>query len=253
MLGQQVPEAPDPEFLARGIISSLDIARQAHFAQKDWTAALRRIDAILEVKRELQRPAEDMAIQRLNRATVLKRLERFDEARAELEACLQAFQNDPYNKSKAISSLADLFADQGDLDQAITQQRRALALQEQLSDPRDRAFSHENLGISLAGRGTPADLAEAPHHLLAALIYRLVSELWQDLQTLSLHNYAIAFRHARAANTPLNVPLVAELLADPAFQPLADWLKQKQVDEAEIQAAVDELLEQARQKALAEE
>ena len=44
--GQPVPEAPDPEFLARALIGALDIASEAHFAQKDWEPALRRIDAV---------------------------------------------------------------------------------------------------------------------------------------------------------------------------------------------------------------
>ena len=69
--GQRVPEAPDPEVLARALISALDIAREAHFAQQDWEPALRRIDAILEVKRALERPAEDIATTRVNRANVL--------------------------------------------------------------------------------------------------------------------------------------------------------------------------------------
>ncbi len=133
--GQSVPEAPDPEILARALISALDIAREAHFAQQDWEPALRRIDAILEVKRALGRPAEDIAVTRMNRANVLGSLGRFGEAKAELEACLQVFQNDPAKSAKALSSLANLFDEQGDVPQAITQQRRALALREQLPDP----------------------------------------------------------------------------------------------------------------------
>ncbi len=39
------------------------------------------------------------------------------------------------------------------------------------------------------------------------------------------------------------VPPVAELLADPAFAPLAEWLAQRQVDPAELQQQVNELLE----------
>jgi hypothetical protein len=70
---------------------------------------------------------------------------------------------------------------------------------------------------------------------------------------MSLHNYAIDFRRAHDAGTPLTVPRVAELLADPAFSPLDDWLRQRPADVAEVQAAVDEFLEQARQAALGEE
>ena len=84
--GQRVPEAPEPDLLARTLISVLDIAREAHFVQQDWEPALRRIDAILEVERALERPAEDIARNRMNRAYVLRHLGRFSEAKIELEA-----------------------------------------------------------------------------------------------------------------------------------------------------------------------
>ena len=223
--GQPVPEAPDPECLARVLIGALDIARDAHFAQKEWKPALRRVDTILEVKRALGRSAEDIAITRMNRAHVLKNLCRFGEAKTDLEICLQVFQNDPANSAHALSLLASLFSQQGDVSQAITQERRALARREQLPDPRDRAISHNNLANYLEQSDAPSAPTESPRHQLAALIYRLVAKLGQDLQT-SLDNYTIDFRRAHAAGTPLTVPRVAELLADPAFRPLNDWLRQ---------------------------
>lgn len=243
--GQPVPEAPDAELLARVYISALDIARQADFARQDWASALCRLDAVLEVQRALECPAEDIAATRMNRANVLKNLGRFGEARAELEDCLRLFQNDTTRSARTLGSLADLFDTQGDVAQAITQQRRALALHEQLPDPSDRAISHNNLANYLGHHGAPAALAEAPRHQLAALIYRLVAWLGQSLQT-SLYNYAILFRRARAAGTELTVPRVAELLADPAFHPLNQWLRQRQVNLSELQSAVDDLLEQVR-------
>ena len=247
--GQRVPEAPDPELLARALISTLNIAMQAHFALKDWEPALRRVDAILEVERALERPAEDIATTRMNRANVLTRMGRYAEAQAELEDCLQVFQNDPANRAGVLGSLAALFNKQGDIAQAITQERRALALCEALPDPRDRAISHGNLALYLERSGVPSTLAESPRHRHAALVYQLVSGLGQDLKT-SLRNYAIAFRRARDAGTELRVPRVAELLADLAFGPLDDWLRQRKADGEEVQAAVDRFLDQARQLAL---
>lgn len=70
----------------------------------------------------------------------------------------------------------------------------------------------------------------------------------KDLK-ISLANYAIRFRRARAAGTELSVPRVAELLADSAFYPLDQWLRQRQVASDDLQAAVDKFLEQARQAA----
>lgn len=246
--GQAVPEAPNAEILARALISALDIAMNAHVAQKDWPSALRRVDATLEVKLALERPAEDIGATRMNRANMLGRLHSSGEAKAELEACLTLFQNNPAASSKVLSSLAILFNEQGDMAQALIQQRRALAMCEQLSDPADRALSHNNLAIYLNRSGTPSALAESPRHRLAALLYQFVAGLRQDLQTL-LRNYAIDFRRAHATGTVLAIPCLTALLADPAFAPLELWLRQRQVDVAQLQAAVDHYLDQVRQAA----
>jgi tetratricopeptide (TPR) repeat protein len=246
--GQPVPHAPDAEILARAYITALDIARQADYAREDWESALPRLDTVLEVKRALERAAEDIARDRFNRANVLVHLDRFGEARAELEDCLQVFQNNPRESAAVLSSLADLFSRQGDVPQAINQVRRALAVYEQLPDPDDRAISHHNLANYLERQGTAPVLAESTHHQLAGLIYFLVAGLWQHLQTL-LHNYAIRFRRAHAAGAEVAVPRVAELLASPAFHALGEWLRQRQVDPAELQRDVDQFLEQARQVA----
>ncbi|MFA7242552.1 MAG: tetratricopeptide repeat protein, partial [Sulfuricellaceae bacterium] len=246
--GQTVPEAPDAEFLARTFIGALDIARQADYAREDWASALRRIDAILEVKQALARPAQDIAGDRMNRANVLTKLGRFPEAKAELEACLQIFRDDPTRAARTLSSLADLFATQGDIAQALTLERRALATRETLPDPAERAISHNNLAIYLQRSGAPSGLAESPRHRLADLVYCLVAGLGQHLQT-TLRNYAIDFRNAADAEPA--IPGIAELLADPAFDPLKQWLNLRRVDAADLQADVDRFLEQARQMAAA--
>ena len=247
--GQPVPEAPDPEALARTLIGALDIAKDADRALNDWESALGRTDAVLEVKRGLHRPAEDIARNRINRAVELGSLGRFGEAKAELEECLQVFQNDAAMRAKVLGSLANLFDEQGDVPQAIVQERRALALREQLPDLQDRAGSHYNLAIYLDHSGTPSALTESSRHMLAALVYRLVSGLGQDLHA-SLHNYTIVFRRANAAGSPLVVPRLDGLLANPAFHPLKEWLRLRQADMAQVQADVDKFLEKARQMAL---
>ncbi|HYR06953.1 MAG TPA: AAA family ATPase [Longimicrobium sp.] len=248
--GHVPPEAPALENLARAFIGALDIARQADSVREDWASALRRIDTILEVEQALERSAESMAFNRMNRANALANLGRVAEARAELEACLDVFQNNPGARLKTIGSLAKLFATQGDIHQAILQGRRALALAEQLSDPRDRGISHHNLAIYLATTGTSVAAVETDLHLLAGLIYRLVSGLEQDLR-LTLRVFGVRFRRAHDNGISLNVPRVAEFLANPAFEPLADWLRQRGVDIPKLQTEVDELLEEARQAAIA--
>jgi tetratricopeptide (TPR) repeat protein len=249
--GKRVPEASEPEVLVRGFLSALDVAMHAHVAQRDWESALLRIDTMLDVKRTLKRPVEDIAKDRMNRAVMLGRLGHFGDAKAELESCLHVFKDDPAGSAKVQSSLAELFDRQGDVAQAITLERRALTLHEQSPDPANRAAPHSNLANYLERSGTPSALAEAPRHRLAALIYQLIVRLRRDLQT-SLRNYAVGFGRPHAPGTELAVPRVAELLADPAFQPLDQWLGQRQVKLDELQTEVDQLLEQARQTALRE-
>src|SRR5262249_1182621 len=135
--GLPTPDAPDREFLARAITSALNLAVEVHYAQEQWEAALKRIDAIIEIQQELKRPPEDIAASRLNRANMLRRLNRHGEAKLELEACLDIFENDPVSRAKVLGSLANLYDDIGDLVQAITQQRRALVLRNALPDPTD--------------------------------------------------------------------------------------------------------------------
>jgi hypothetical protein len=188
----------------------------------------------------------------MNRANMLKTLGRCGEAKAELETCLQVFRNDPARSAMVLQSLARLFYDQGDVREAVAQQRRALALCQQLPDPGDRAKSHNNLAHYLERSGTTSALAEAPRHRLAALVYWLISGLTQDLE-FSRHNYVINFRHANTTGVPLTVPRVAELLDDPAIRPLGEWLRQRHVDVDELQATVDQFLEMARRAALEQE
>jgi tetratricopeptide (TPR) repeat protein len=245
--GKPVPEAPDPVILARALISALNIAFHGHNAMEDWPACLRCMDETLEAEHALGRPVEEIARKRVNRATVLMRIPgRMDEAKAELEACLTLFESDPATSATVLSSLAAVLKRQDDIPQAIIQERRALAIREQLPNPADRAISHNNLANRLERSGTPSDLAESSQHQLASLIYNLVAGLVMSLKT-SLNNYAIRFRRARAAGSVLAVLRVEELLADPAFAPLAQWLSKREVPIDQLQSAVDQHLDQARQ------
>ena len=122
--GDRLSEVPDPEFLARALTCALDVAMNADIAQKDWVQALRRVDAILELNRSLKRQEDEIARYRLNRALVLKNLGRFGQAKSELEDCLQVFRNDAARRAATLSFLAELFAAQGDVREAIIQERR---------------------------------------------------------------------------------------------------------------------------------
>ncbi len=248
--GLKVPEAPDLEDLARVLISALDIVRKAHFVEQVWPCALCSIDAVLKVKQVLNRSPEDIAKDRMNRANVLMKLGSFGEAKLEMEDCLQVFRDDFAQSATILSSLANLFYEQGDVAQAITQQRRALSLRNQLPHPRDRVISHANLSSYLWDSGAQSARVEAQRHRLAGLVYLLVARLGQYLP-IWLANYA--FHQTQTDGASPVMPRVAELLADPAFRPLDDWLHQRQADVGELQAAVDQLLDQARQSVLKED
>lgn len=251
--GQSVPEAPKIEFLARVFVGALDIAQEADIARKDRESALLRLDTILKVKHALQRPAEDMGATRMNRANVLIQMPgRLGEAKTELEACLTLLQSRPSGIAKVLSSLANVFSALGDSNQAITQGRRALAIREELPDPVDRAASHNNLSLYLEERDGPLDLAESGRHQLAALLYTIVTGHMQHLQT-AFDNYVIGFRYAHNHGRELIVPRIAALLADTGFAPLGQWLQQHQVPLDDLQKAVDDFLDQARQAAFSAE
>ena len=249
--GQSVPDAPDAEELTRVYLTALDVARQAHCANENWAPALRCIDTMLETECALQRENEDIARTRVNRSTVLKGMRQFGAAAAELEACLEFFDNDHAAKATMLSTIADLFHEQGDVAQAIIQERRALAYKQQLPDPEARAISHSNLANYLDRSGAPNAVAEARRHRLAGLMYIYTAGMTGHVKTI-LNNYAIDFRRAQASGVVLSVPGVAELLADPAFDALKRWLEQRHVNVADLQADIDQFLAQARQMALSQ-
>jgi hypothetical protein len=248
--GEVVPEAPDTEFLARCLIGALCIASGAHHAKEDWSAALSCAEAVIEVEEALDRPQHTVASSRMIRAGALTKVGRFSEARAELEACLRVFATDPKGTAQTRSCLAFLCCEQDDIAQAIMQERHALAVFEQLPYPSDRARSHCNLANYVSRRGNASDVHAFACHRLAALIYLVVLEAGTALQTM-LHNYAVDFLRSDTGGTPLVVPRVVVLLADPAFTALEQWLSHSQVDIVELQAEVDEMLEQVRKSALA--
>ena len=188
--GEVVPAAPDSEVLARALIGGLDIAKQAHIAMEQWDPALQLIDSKIAVKEQLGRSKENIAIDRVNRDNVLIELKRFPEAKQDLNECLEIFHADPARRAAVLSTLANLYYHWDDIPEADIQQRRALAVRDGLSDPSARAISHNNLANYLRRSGASASRLEADCHQLAALSYRTVAALGQDLK-ISFNNYAI--------------------------------------------------------------
>ncbi len=245
---KSVPEDSNLEMLARIYISALDIARQAEMARRNWLAALTHIDNIVHVKCELQRPPEDIALSRINRANVLSELERFEEAQIELESCLPLFQHNPAAQARTLSALATIFSDQNDFELAIKQEYRALAIRDDLPDPMDRAYSHANLALFFGKRNAAMLPEEFWRHQLASLAYVLLIgsiELSQHL----MKNLFVFFKNVDFAKASSVVPTLSEVIARPEFNTLAHWLQQQNFTFNVLQTTINELIEHLRNEA----
>lgn len=240
---ETITEAPDREFRLRALVGALDIARMAYFRLEQWTQALIKLDRSIEVQRLAGRGEFEIALNRFNRAVVLQKLKDYGKAQAELESLLELQDSAGNHRSKAkiLSTLANLLNDLGDVKQAVIQERRALALTNTLEDIADRSISHHNLALYLEKSGSTVESAD---HRLAALAYRLAAGLGQDLK-MSLHNYGVLYRRAKAAGTELVVPRLAELLDKPEFTALTHWLQQNGIPPADLQTAIYQALSQA--------
>ncbi|WNJ82661.1 CHAT domain-containing protein [Pseudomonas canadensis] len=241
LAGESLSDAPDAETLTRTLIGAYSTAMQIDDAKQDWDASLEKMDIVLRIEQQLARPAEDIGATRFNRANTLMQMPlRLDEARDELESCIKLFQ-EPNMRAKVLSSLASLAEKQNDLPMAISQERRALALHQQMPDPIGRADSHNNLASRLVMRGTVSDLEEYPRHRLASFIYSL--ETGQDLSEI-MTNLLIDHRNTRSSGNTVPLPRLDDLLRVPEFRALVQWLDQRQVDLDTLQANIDLLVNQ---------
>lgn len=237
--GQPVPEAPDPEILARTVVSGLHAATMAYSAAAEWTQALRLLDEIIEVARSQDRSKELVASVQVERARALRNLGHLAEAKTALDAALRVLDHDADARAGALSELASLYHALADVAQAVRQERRALALRENFPATGARAASHHKLAVLLAESGDAP--AESARHQLAALLYWLVGE--HPDRRVSYTRYAGDLREAGGV---LAVPRVAELLADPAFSHLADWLRERVFDLKRLQDVIDTAMDHLR-------
>jgi len=246
--GQPVPEAPDRESSERTLVSGLGIARRANLALERWQGCLDLLDEVEEIENVMGESEHEQARTRFNKYFPLLSLGRLDEAQRVLESCLTEFRKagDVTGESKALSALADFWSHRGDFRQAADLQRNALAVQNRLPDPEDRANSHNNLANYLEGLGQP----DASAHRLAAFVYLLVTGQ-RELISAMLRNLAIAKRRAAAAGITYDLPRLAETLARPAFESLRCFLPQESSQLESLQAAIDQLEAQATQAAKA--
>ena len=243
-----VEEAPDREILGRAFISALDIAGMAYLRQETWERCLDMLKETELVEKERGAGDLDLADTRFNQYPSLLNLNKLSEAQQVLEDCLHVFRDndDTYRQSAALSALASVWNRRGDLRQAIGLERQALSLCNGLPVPSDRAISHHNLSNYLHKAGQ-SDLSK--QHFLAALIYRLVMGEQQHLPNMS-HNLSIRIRSTKEKGKRYTLPRITELLGQPEFAPLHQWLgSNNRSDPASLQrlrGAVDQFEQQAQ-------
>ncbi len=141
--------------------------------------------------------------------------------------------------------------DRIDLPGAISRDRRALARRERAEDPAERASAHASLADALERTAIPSAVDESGRHRLAALIYQLVASLGEPMH-LTLAAYAARFRRAKSTGFSFTAPRLTDVLDDPVFAPLDEWLRERGADVAEVQTAVDFYLEQTRRIGIGE-
>jgi len=238
--GQRPAEAPDQEFLQRILISALNTACFTHQHLENWQTCLGLIQEAVDVQQARGNSDHEQARMLLNSYYPLLRLERFDQAQTLLERCLRVFKqaNDLTAQAKTLSALATLWGERGNHLQAIAIERQALALFEYLDAPQDRETSHGNLATHLAKTG---DYPGCAAHRLSNIIYCLVTGHWQELKR-ALSNHPIVIKLAAEAGASYRLPLLQDLVRQPEFAVLRDFIQARGKSIEALQAAVDELL-----------
>jgi tetratricopeptide (TPR) repeat protein len=245
--GEQLPDAPVPHILGRVLLGALDIARMANQALERWQPCLDLLHEMEQVQRGHGEGEHGLARVRFNRYGPLLRLGQLREAQEVLEGCLEVDREaeDLPGQAADLSALADVWDERGATGQAIALERQALAVRERLADPNGRAISHGNLSNYLS---KAAQAEEEARHLLAALVYFLVTGHHQGL-TEVLNNIRIRMRKAAAAGDRYELLPLTALLERPEFDALRRFLVEAGVSPADLQAKIDQRLEQVRSQA----
>jgi len=193
----------------------------------------------------------ELALTRFNRYGPLLSLSRLDEAQRVLESCVAVYREvgDLLMEAKALSALASLWYEWDDHKQAAGLERQALVILNRRADPTGRAISHGNLASYLNLFGLAG---EATRHRLTAIVYDFGMGHGQSLAR-DLSNLAIDIRRAAASGKRYELPRLAELLARPEFEPLQRTLAEWNVALDELQAKIDEVVEEVRRGVEAEE
>ncbi len=244
--GENLPEAPDSVFLARALIYGLDVAENANLQLENWEACLSLLKEKEQTEQENGAGRQELCGSRFNQYWPLINLGRLDEAQAVLGECLAVFReaNDLIHQAACLNAFANIWDLRGDMGQAIALEKQALAIRNQLSNPSNRAISHGNLSNYL---NDSDKIEEGASHLLAAIIYLILIRR-QDRLSVIISNLRIRINRAAQSGTTYTLPRITDLLTLPEFDALQRFLAHAQADIAQLQHAVDQMVEQARQE-----
>ena len=245
--GESVPQSLDVNMLARTFISALNVFLEVCKDLKQWEACLNCVDETIYLKKVIRESEYEIAGEFYNRGSLLIELGKMDEAKKELKYCFGFFERagDVKLIAGTLSALSVVYSKQGDLDQAISLERRALNILNTLPNLEERAGSHNNLSNRFQELG---QTSEAAAHQLAALVYRLLTGHQQNLQNLAM-NYVNNLRCAKQAGIDYTLPTVAELISRPDFNALREWLDATPDDLNALQQRVDDFVAQYREAA----
>lgn len=240
--GESVADAPNDALLARTLAGGLNIACQADLALERWQGCLDLSGEIEELERTLGAGELVLANTRFNQYRPLIQLDRLTEAKQVVEGCLEVFRRAQERSAEAIalSALAHIWDELGNVAQAIAIERAALDVHERLPNPAVRGTSQHNLSSYLHKAGY-AD--EAAPHWLAGLVYPLATG--HD-QLLSLKGLPWHIHQASTRGERFDPPRLSDLLARPAFAPLRAFLAERGVAADDLQPRIDALIEQVR-------
>ncbi len=235
--GAKSADAPDPALLARALVSGLDIAEDACRGLKRWQACLDLLDEIEAVEAQAGGGRLERHATRFNRYGPLVKLGRLDEAQETVEQCLGVYRegNDLSGAGQALSALAEISAEKGELPRAIEAESEALAIWNKFSDIEERSVSHGNLSRYYFRQGRP-DLSA--RHLAATLIYRSMGEQ-ESLFAVSLGLAKQNILESEKAGGAYELPPVSDLVRRPEFEALSSFLKANHIDLAELQGIID--------------
>ena len=241
--GEELREAPNDAVLADTLAAALDVARRANAALERWEPCLELLAELERLGRTIGAADHYRTHVRFYRVTPLIRLGRFDEATAQLEFCIEGFRRarDLRGEARALSALANVYAELGDPPAAAALEYEALAVRERSAGPAERAFSHARLAGLLHRAGQPGEAAE---HGLAAAAYQLASghDPHPELRDLA----ARVGRAGAGEGAPAPRLLrLAALLERPAFLTLRRSLGERGVPIDALQARLDDLFARA--------